>query len=133
MEQFDSTVGVIHWGALQVLGDGEGLHIVVPAYFEQYHEPYLQSVLPSRLSSIFSDERVMIEARGGERNANGWGKAGEIVIGPVSEPWPDVSALRHALDAALVEAGEIEVAQRKRAHELRQLLFTASELAEGAS
>jgi hypothetical protein len=48
-----------------------------------------------------------------------------------------VSALRHALEAALVEAGEIEVAQRKRAHELRQLLFTAdarpSELAEGAS
>jgi hypothetical protein len=36
-----------------------------------------------------------------------------------------------------VEAGEVEAAQRKRAHELRQLLLTAearpSELAEGAS
>jgi hypothetical protein len=121
MAQLDSTIGVVHWAALQVLGDGEGLHIVVPAY----HEPYLQIVLPSRLSSIIADERVMVEARGGERNANGWEKAGEIVVGPVSEPWPDVDALRHALEAALVEAGEVEAAQRKRAHELQQLLLTA--------
>ncbi len=49
MAQLDSTIGAAHWVALQVLGDGEGLHIVVPAYFEQYHEPYLQSVLPLRL------------------------------------------------------------------------------------
>ena len=82
MAQLDSTIGVVHWAALQVLGDGEGLHIVVPADFEQYHEPYLQSVLPSRLSSIIADERVKVEARGGECNANGWEKAGEIVVGP---------------------------------------------------
>jgi hypothetical protein len=137
MAQLDSTIGVVHWAALQVLGDGEGLHIVVPADFEQYHEPYLQSVLPSRLSSIIADERVKVEARGGECNANGWEKPGEIVVSLVSEPWPDVDALRHALEAALVEAGEVEAAQRKRAHELRQLLLTAearpSQLAEGAS
>ncbi len=58
-------------------------------------------------------------------------------MGPVSEPWPDVDALRHALEAALEEAGEVEAAQRKRAHELRQRLLTAgarpSQLAEGAS
>jgi hypothetical protein len=125
MAQLDSTIGDVHWAALKVLGDGEGLHIVVPAYFEQYHEPYLQSVLPPRLSSIIADERVLVEARGGERNANGWEKPGEIVVGPVSEPWPDVDALRHALEAALAEAGEVEAAQRKRAHELQQLLLAA--------
>lgn len=125
MVQLDSTIGVVHWLALQVLGDGEGIHIVVPAYFEQYHEPYLQSALPSRLSSIIADERVLVEARGGERNANGWEKPGEIVVAPVSEPWPDVDALRQAIEAALVEAGEVEAAQRKRAHELRQHLLAA--------
>jgi hypothetical protein len=68
---------------------------------------------------------AMAGAHGGERNANGWEKAGEIVVSLVSEPWPDGHALRHALEAALVEAGMVEAAQRKRAHELRQFLLTA--------
>jgi hypothetical protein len=131
--EIEDTIGVVHWEALDVYGDGEGLHLAIPAYFQEHHIPYLNGVLASKLATVFSEDNPE-EAPGGEgrpavqfrldagelvREPNRAAYTpGMIVVGPVSEPWPDAEALRSALEEAFVEAGEVEVQQRTRARAL---------------
>jgi hypothetical protein len=138
-----STIGVVHWGALDVYGDGEGLHLVIPAYFEPHHVPYLDGVLESRLPDVFGRSVTRGPAVGneengamwfrldpGERHGRGGGatyEEGSIVIGPVSQPWPDAAQLRKVLEEAFVEAGEVEAEQRGLAEQLVRHLRAARE------
>jgi hypothetical protein len=50
---------------------------------------------------------------------------GTIVLTEAAAPWPDAAELRASLDAAFVEAGEIEGEQRKLAIELEKHLRSA--------
>jgi hypothetical protein len=129
----EDTIGAVHWEALDVYGDGEGLHLAIPAYFQEHHIPYLNSVLESRLPDVFgADDAEQAPAGEGRaevhfrldpghlvRNQTSTEYSrGMIVIGPVSKPWPDAKVLRSALEDAFVEAGEVEVEQRTLARDL---------------
>jgi virulence-associated protein VagC len=130
-------IGVVHWEALDVIGDGEGLHLAIPAYFQEHHIPYLNGVLASRLGTVFGEDdperapagegrpEVHFRLDAGElvrTERSAQYNPGTIVIGPVSEPWPDAKALRSALEEAFVEAGEVEIQQRTHARALRRHL-----------
>jgi hypothetical protein len=130
MEPHDSTpehvssIGAIQWGALTAGTDGERIVLIVPAFFESHHVPYLTGVLEARLAELF-DESVELELRPGRRTATRSGASyepGEIVMSGVSKPWPDAIGLRRALGDAFDEAGEIEVQQMRLADELIQHL-----------
>ena len=47
-----NTIGVVHWEALDVGSDGELILVIIPAYFQSHHLPYLESVLKSRLATL---------------------------------------------------------------------------------
>ncbi len=55
-------------------------------------------------------------------------ESGSIVLADLAKPWPDAATLRAALEAAFVEAGEIEQEQRAQAHELEKHLRSATRL-----
>ena len=108
--------------------DGERIVLIVPAFFESHHIPYLTGVLKSRLAELF-DESVELTLRPGERNETRLSvdfQPGEIVMSGVSKPWPDPVALRKALEGAFEEAGEIEIQQMQLAQELIEHLRKGS-------
>jgi hypothetical protein len=124
----EARIGAIHWGALSAGTDGERIVLIVPAFFEPHHAPYLTGVLEPRVAELF-DESVELSLRPGRRSATSSSvtyEPGEIVISGVSKPWPDAAALRKALEGAFDEAGEIEVQQMQLANELVEHLRTGS-------
>jgi hypothetical protein len=122
----ENTIGVVHWSALQTGYDGERFLVVIPAFFQAHHVPYLEGVLKSRVAEI--DAGISVSLNPGqltETRTSANYQPGSIVLADVTEPWPDAAKLRAALDAAFVEAGEIEVEQSKLASELEKHLRAA--------
>jgi hypothetical protein len=113
----ENSIGIVHWEALNTGTDGEAIVLIIPAFFQSHHVPYLTSVLESRLDQFFDLESVSISLIAGERTRTSY-EEGTIVIRGVTEPWPDAGELREALDAAFEEAGHVEEEQRRRATEL---------------
>jgi hypothetical protein len=118
----------VQWGGLRAGTDGERIVLIVPAFFEAHHVPYLQGVLEARLAALLG-ENVHLELQPGElartpSSANY--EPGAIVMSGISQPWPDGTALRTALEDAFKEAGEIEVEQVRLAEQLVEHLRSAS-------
>jgi hypothetical protein len=125
-----NTIGVVHWEALRTGTDGEQIVLIVPAYFQSHHVPYLGGVLESRLSEFFNNDSVSFSLSPGElaRTTTSTSyEPGNIVINGMTKPWPDAAALRATLDAAFLEAGEIEERQRQLADDLFQHLRSDSQ------
>jgi hypothetical protein len=127
-----TTIGAVQWGALTAGTDGERIVLIVPAFFESHHVPYLTGVLEARLSELF-DGTVELSLRPGRRTETRDGSSrevnydrGAIVMSGVSKPWPNAQALRAALVDAFKEAGEIENEQLQLADELVQHLRAPS-------
>ncbi len=117
----DNTIGVVHWEALRTGTDGETIVLIIPAFFQSHHLPYLTAVVESRVREFFHNDDVPVSLTPGERTKTATGTSyepGDIVIRGVTEPWPDAAALREALDAAFREGGEVEEQQRRRADDL---------------
>jgi len=124
----ESTIGLVHWGAVNVLGDGAQIIIEVPAFFEAHHVAYLTGVLESRLPDVFATDGLTVSLEPGELTRGPSGadyQPGRILIEGVTQPWPDARALREALEAAFVEAGEVEVRQRELGKDLLKHLRSA--------
>jgi len=122
----ENTIGVVRWGALRADTDGERLLVLIPAFFQKRHLPYLLDVVRSRVAEI--DDKIAVSLHPGLLTESPSGTAydeGTIVLSDVSEPWPDAQELRAALDAAFVEAGEIEQEQAKLALKLWEHLRSA--------
>jgi len=122
----ENTIGVVHWEALQTGSDGERLLVIIPAYFQKRHVPYLSDVVRARIAEI--DEGIAVSLNPGLLTESARGSSydeGTIVLTDLSEPWPDAAKLRAALDAAFVEAGEIEQEQAKLALRLWEHLRSA--------
>lgn len=122
----ENTIGAVHWEGLQTAFDGERFLTIIPAYFQPQHVPYLESVIKSRLSEI--DDSISVSLNPGRLTQTGNGssyESGTIVLTDVTKPWPDAEVLRTGLEAAFVEAGEIELEQRAQARELERHLRSA--------
>lgn len=119
----ENTIGVVHWKALQTAYDGERFLVIIPAFFQAQHVPYLGSIISTRVRDL--DEKISVSLNPGRltesSNATRY-EPGNIVLADVSKPWPDAVALRTALEGAFVEAGEIEQEQRGQAVELERHL-----------
>ena len=120
MSPREDTIGIVHWDAMSAGTDGEQINLIIPAYFQAHHIPYLKSILASRLEGLLGPDvlfrldpgqltRSQTETRYDE---------GHIVITGIREPWPAGSALRRALEDAFKEAGSVEAEQMTRANEL---------------
>jgi hypothetical protein len=120
-----SRIGVVQWNALDAGTDGERIVLMVPAFFESHHVPYLTGVLQPRLTELFDDD-VELTLQAGRRTKTRSSvefERGMIVLSGVSRPWPDPLTLRTALEGAFKEAGEIEVQQMRLANELVEHLL----------
>ena len=115
---------------LQTGYDEERFLIIIPAFFQSQHVPYLEAILKSRVAEINGGISVSLNPGRLTETSNGTGyEAGAIVLADVAEPWPDAAELRASLDAAFVVAGEIEVEQRKLARDLEKHLRSAPQAA----
>ncbi|MGC2375383.1 MAG: hypothetical protein WA484_16070 [Solirubrobacteraceae bacterium] len=122
----ENTIGVVHWEALQTGYDGERFLVIIPAFFQSQHVPYLEAILKSRVAEINGGIAVSLNPGRFFDTSNRTGyEPGTIVLADVAEPWPDAAGLRASLDAAFVEAGEIEVEQRRLARDLEKHLRSA--------
>jgi len=86
--QEQSRIGVVQWGALTAGTDGERIALIVPAFFEPHHVPYLTGVLESRLAELLGED-VELSLRPGRRESTGSSvnfERGHIVMSGVSEP-----------------------------------------------
>jgi len=122
----ENSIGVVHWEGLQTGHDGERFLVIIPAYFQPHHVSYLDGILRARIAEI--DENIAVSLNPGRliETTNGSSyELGTIVLSDVAEPWPDAAKLRAALEAAFVEAGEIEVAQSTSARDLEKHLRAA--------
>jgi hypothetical protein len=123
----ENTIGVVHWEALQVGYDGERFVVVIPAFFQSQHVPYLEPIISARIADM--NDKISVSLNPGHlhesRNSTGY-EPGAIVLADVVKPWPDAAKLRAALEAAFVEAGEIEQEQYAQARELEKHLRTTN-------
>jgi hypothetical protein len=129
-----NTIGVVHWEALDVGSDGELILVIIPAYFQSHHLPYLESVLQSRLATLL-ESGMSLSLNPGQLSSSPNSTSyepGSIVLAGLSKPWPNPVELRSTLDAAFVEAGEIEEKQRELLDDLAKH-FRGSTLASGKS
>jgi hypothetical protein len=116
----DNTIGVVHWDAMFAGTDGEQITLIIPAFFQAHHRPYLIDILATRLRDLFGAD-VPFRLDPGELETSSAGaryESGQIVITGIPEPWPAGSALRRALEEAFSEAGAVESEQMKRANAL---------------
>jgi hypothetical protein len=122
----ENTIGVVHWEALRTGHDGERFLVIIPAFFQPQHVPYLDGILRARVAEI--DESISVSLNPGRltetSNSTSY-EPGTIVLADVVEPWPNAAELRAKLDAAFVEAGEIEAEQSKLAGDLETHLRSA--------
>ncbi len=122
----ENTIGVVHWQALQTGFDGERFLVIIPAYFQSQHVPYLEPIISIRVKDL--DEKISVSLNPGHltQNSNGTRyEPGSIVLADLAKPWPDAAALRTALEEAFVEAGEVEQEQRTQALDLEKHLRAA--------
>jgi hypothetical protein len=122
----ENTIGVVQWEALQTGFDGERFLVIIPAFFQSQHVPYLGPIISARVTDL--DDKVSISLNPGCLTESGDGTSyepGSIVLAELAKPWPDAATLRVALEAAFVEAGEIEQEQRAQARELEKHLRSA--------
>ena len=117
----ENSIGVVRWGAMFAGTDGAQITLIIPAFFQAHHLPFLDGVLASRLADVFGESEVSFRLEAGElkrpERETSY-EPGRIIITGIREPWPDGDALRTALDEAFVQAGEVEVEQHRRAREL---------------
>jgi hypothetical protein len=115
----ENTIGVVHWEALETGFDGERFLVIIPAFFQSQHVPYLVPIISTRVNEL--DDKISVSLNPGRltegRNGTSY-EPGSIVLADLAKPWPDAATLRGALEAAFVEAGEIEQEQRAQAREL---------------
>lgn len=119
--QTESTIGSVSWDGMAAGTDGEQISLIVPAYFQAHHMPYLDAILATRLSALFGDVPISFRLDPGKLTRSSTETrydSGSIVITGIEEPWPDGAALRDTLDDAFNEAGAVEAEQMKRAGEL---------------
>lgn len=117
----DNTIGIVHWDAMGAGIDGEQLSLIIPAFFQSHHVPYLNDILASRFRDLFGDTDVKFRLDPGKwtrTDTSSSYEPGDIIITGIREPWPDGDALREALDTAFNEAGAVEAEQMRRADEL---------------
>jgi hypothetical protein len=127
--EYETTVGAVHWGALWVGIDGEQLSLIVPMFFQQFHKPYLDSVLSTQLPELLGDN-IQFRLDYGKLSRSPTEtryEPGRITITGIRRPWPDASELRRVLEDALEEAGRIEVKQMKLADDLTAHLRAADD------
>ena len=120
MDTRENTIGVIHWDGMFSGTDGERISVVIPAFFQEHQAPYLAEVLAAHLGNFLGDDDVSFGLKPGKltESPSETHDNGHIVITGIREPWPDGTALRHFLEDALEEAGEVEEEQSRRAKEL---------------
>jgi hypothetical protein len=116
----ESTIGGVEWDRMFAGTDGEQITLIIPAYFQTNHTPYLNDILGTRLSELFGAD-VPFRLDPGELYVSDTGsryEAGHIVITGIPEPWPNGTELRAALEEAFSEAGAVESDQKRRADAL---------------
>jgi hypothetical protein len=117
----ENTIGVVHWGGMWAGTTGEQIALVIPAFFQGNHAPFLKDIIASRLDEMFGYDGLTIVLEPGELSKNNRGtryEPGTVAIYGINEPWPDPADFREALDGAFIEAGEVEAAQMKKADAL---------------
>lgn len=53
MSAREDTIGVVHGDAMLAGTDGEQITLIIPAYFQPHHTPYLNDILETRLKDVF--------------------------------------------------------------------------------
>ena len=115
-----NTIGAVHWGGMWGGTTGTEIALVIPAFFQGNHIPFLESILPGRLAGVL-DYEVTIGFEPGELATGDRGtryEPGVVAITGLKEPWPDAAAFRSAIDDAFVQAGEVEAEQMRKADAL---------------
>lgn len=116
MSPRENTIGVVHWDAMFAGTDGEQISLIIPAFFQAHHAPYLNDILRTRLRDLFgADVQFRLDPGELERSSTGANyEPGHIVITGIPEPWPNGSSLRRVLEESFSEAGAVESEQMKR-------------------
>jgi hypothetical protein len=128
----ENTIGAVHWGAMFAGTDGEQITLIIPAFFQAHHMPFLNGILKSRLGDFFDEDQVSFRLEAGELERSQGGsnyEPGRIIITGIREPWPDGEALRTALEEAFELAGGVETDQLRRADDLVRHLRTTGDRA----
>lgn len=110
---------------------GEQIALVIPAFFQSNHVPYLKDVLESKLDEVFGFDDLSIVIEPGELSSGERGTSyepGTIAIYGIVEPWPDAADFRKTIEDAFQQAGDIEAEQMAKAHALAAHLRAGIEL-----
>lgn len=121
MSTRQNTIGVINWGGMWAGTTGDQIALIIPAFFQENHVPFLESILSGRLEELFGSDGVVIELQPGQLANDDRGTSyepGTIGLIGITEPWPDPSDFRKALDDAFAQAAEVEFEQMKKADAL---------------
>lgn len=119
----ENTIGAVHWKGLHIGFNGEQFVVVIPAFFQSQHVPYLQPIISARVHDL--DDKISVSLKPGELSQTHRSthyEPGSILLVGVSKPWPDAVVLRKSLESAFAEAGKIEEEQRAQARELERHL-----------